>query len=80
MQWSDLIKFFVLNCRDFYVIRLRLAAMSFTPVEIAFELCKYIPELEITFNPNPMLQKIGKVPGFVELTLFRESGPMVFPK
>ena len=53
--------------------------MSFTPVELASELCKYIPELEITFNPNPMLQKIGKVPTFVELILFWGNLDGFFP-
>ena len=35
-----------------------LAAMSFTPTEIAAEIKKHIPELEITFNPD-FRQKIA---------------------
>ncbi|MBC7641848.1 MAG: NAD-dependent epimerase, partial [Flavobacterium sp.] len=35
-----------------------LAAMSFTPTEIAAEIKKYIPELEVTYKPD-FRQKIA---------------------
>lgn len=44
-------------------------AMSFTPEELAQELQKQMPELEVTYRVDPMRQAIGTSPGERKLAL-----------
>ena len=36
-----------------------ISAMSFTPAELAQEVLKHIPELQVTYNVDPVRQAIG---------------------
>ncbi|XP_041069472.1 L-threonine 3-dehydrogenase, mitochondrial-like [Carcharodon carcharias] len=36
-----------------------ISAMSFTPQELASEVCKYLPDLEVSYKPDPMQQSIA---------------------
>ena len=37
-----------------------IAAMSFTPEEVAQEIRKHLPHLKVTYNPDSVRQTIGK--------------------
>lgn len=37
-----------------------IAAMSFTPEEVAEEIRKHLPHLRVTYNPDTIRQTIGK--------------------
>lgn len=37
-----------------------IAAISFTPEEVAEEIRKHVPELKVTYKPDPVRQNIGK--------------------
>jgi len=36
-----------------------ISAMSFTPEELAQEVLKHVPELQVTYNVDPVRQAIG---------------------
>lgn len=38
-----------------------IAAMSFTPEEVAAEIRKHLPHLKVTYNPDVVRQSIGKM-------------------
>ena len=52
----------ILKCpNDWLSVRTyNITAMSFTPEEVANEIRKYIPNLEMTYAPDQLRQNIGK--------------------